>query len=244
MAGHSKWANIKHKKAVQDAKRGKMFTKIIKELMISARDGGSDPESNPRLRQAIVTAKAANMPNDTLKRAIQKGAGELEGVDYEEFIYEGYGPGGIAIIMEVMTDNKNRTVAEIRHLMNKYGGSLGENGSVSWMFEKAGQVIISNEGLDENIVLDDVLSMGAIDFLSRNSEFIISTEPSDLARISDEIDEKNYKIILSKIEMLPKSWVKISGEELNKVLVLMDHLEEQDDIQNLYANFEFDEDFE
>jgi len=244
MAGHSKWANIKHKKAVQDAKRGKIFTKIIKELMISARDGGSDPESNPRLRQAIVTAKAANMPNDTLKRAIQKGAGELEGVDYEEFIYEGYGPGGIAIIMEVMTDNKNRTVAEIRHLMNKYGGSLGENGSVSWMFEKAGQVIISNEGLDENIVLDDVLSMGAIDFLSRNSEFIISTEPSDLARISDEIDEKNYKIILSKIEMLPKSWVKISGEELNKVLVLMDHLEEQDDIQNLYANFEFDEDFE
>ena len=244
MAGHSKWANIKHKKAAQDAKRGKMFTKIIKELMISARDGGSDPESNPRLRQAIVTAKAANMPNDTLKRAIQKGAGELEGVDYEEFIYEGYGPGGIAIIMEVMTDNKNRTVAEIRHLMNKYGGSLGENGSVSWMFEKAGQVIISNEGLDENIVLDDVLSMGAIDFLSRNSEFIISTEPPDLARISDEIDEKNYKIILSKIEMLPKSWVKISGEELNKVLVLMDHLEEQDDIQNLYANFEFDEDFE
>ena len=240
MAGHSKWANIKHKKAAQDAKRGKMFTKIIKELMISARDGGSDPESNPRLRQAIVNAKAANMPNDTLKRAIQKGAGELEGVDYEEFIYEGYGPGGIAIIMEVMTDNKNRTVAEIRHLMNKYGGSLGESGSVSWMFEKAGQVIVSNKDLDENIVLDDALSMGAIDFLLKNSEFIITTRPSDLARISDEMDEKNYKIISSKIEMLPKTWVKISEEELNKALVFMDHLEEQDDIQNLYANFEFD----
>ena len=240
MAGHSKWANIKHKKAAQDAKRGKMFTKIIKELMVSARDGGSDSESNPRLRQAIVTAKAANMPNDTLKRAIQKGAGELEGVDYEEFIYEGYGPGGIAIIMEVMTDNKNRTVAEIRHLMNKYGGSLGESGSVSWMFEKAGQVIVSNKGLDENIVLDDALSMGAIDFLLKNSEFIITTRPSDLARISDEMDEKNYKIISSKIEMLPKTWVKISEEELNKALVFMDHLEEQDDIQNLYANFEFD----
>ena len=240
MAGHSKWANIKHKKAAQDAKRGKMFTKIIKELMVSARDGGSDSESNPRLRQAIVTAKAANMPNDTLKRAIQKGAGELEGVDYEEFIYEGYGPGGIAIIMEVMTDNKNRTVAEIRHLMNKYGGSLGESGSVSWMFEKAGQVIVSNKDLDENIVLDDALSMGAIDFLLKNSEFIITTRPSDLARISDEMDEKNYKIISSKIEMLPKTWVKISEEELNKALVFMDHLEEQDDIQNLYANFEFD----
>ena len=143
MAGHSKWANIKHKKAAQDAKRGKVFTKIIKELMVSSKIGGSDPESNPRLRQAISSAKAANMPNDTMKRAIQKGAGELEGVNYEENTYEGYGPGGVAIIMDVMTDNKNRTVAEIRHLMSKYDGNLAENGSVSWMFEKLGQITIS-----------------------------------------------------------------------------------------------------
>ena len=140
MAGHSKWANIKHKKAAQDAKRGKVFTKIIKELMVSAKSGGSDPEANPRLRQAISSAKAANMPNDTMTRAIQKGAGELKGVDYEESTYEAFGPGGVAIILDVMTDNKNRTVAEIRHLMTKYGGTLGENGSVSWMFEKLGQI--------------------------------------------------------------------------------------------------------
>ncbi|MED5434325.1 MAG: YebC/PmpR family DNA-binding transcriptional regulator, partial [Candidatus Neomarinimicrobiota bacterium] len=157
MAGHSKWANIKHKKAAQDAKRGKVFTKIIKELMVAAKNGGSDPESNPRLRQAISTAKAANMPNDTIIRNIQKGAGELEGVNYEELSYEGYGPEGVAIIMEVMTDNKNRTVAEIRHLMSKYGGNLGENGSVSWMFEKLGQIIIESSSVDEEKLFNDAL---------------------------------------------------------------------------------------
>ena len=156
MAGHSKWANIKHKKAAQDAKRGKVFTKIIKELMVAAKNGGSDPDSNPRLRQAISSAKAANMPNETIVRNVQKGAGELEGVNYEEISYEGFGPHGVAIMIEVMTDNKNRTVAEIRHLMTKYGGNLGENGSVSWMFERLGQIVIHDDTSEEDILLEAV----------------------------------------------------------------------------------------
>ena len=159
MAGHSKWANIKHKKAAQDAKRGKVFTKIIKELMVAAKNGGSDPDSNPRLRQAISSAKEANMPNETIVRNVQKGAGELEGVNYEEISYEGFGPHGVAIMIEVMTDNKNRTVAEIRHLMTKYGGNLGENGSVSWMFERLGQIVIHDDTSEEDILLEDILEL-------------------------------------------------------------------------------------
>ncbi|MEO2160698.1 MAG: YebC/PmpR family DNA-binding transcriptional regulator, partial [bacterium] len=163
MSGHSKWATIKRKKAATDAKRGKVFTKLIKELMIAARDGG-DIETNPRLRQAVSTAKTANMPNDNIKRAIQKGTGELEGVSYEEFTYEGYGPGGVALFMEVLTDNKQRTVADIRHAMNKHGGNLGENGSVAWMFEKLGQITISENGNDEDLVFEEALEAGADDF--------------------------------------------------------------------------------
>ena len=159
MAGHSKWANIKHKKAAQDAKKGKVFTKIIKELTIVSRDGGSDPDSNPRLRQAISLAKSANMPNDTIERAIKKGAGELDGINYEEILYEGYGPGGIAIIMNVLTDNRNRTVAEIRHLMNKYGGNLGEAGSVSWMFRHKGQIIIDATSINEDTFIENVIDL-------------------------------------------------------------------------------------
>ena len=159
MAGHSKWANIKHKKAAQDAKKGKVFTKIIKELTIVSRDGGSDPDSNPRLRQAISLAKSANMPNDTIDRAIKKGAGELDGINYEEILYEGYGPGGIAIIMNALTDNRNRTVAEIRHLMNKYGGNLGEAGSVSWMFRHEGQIIIDATSINEDTFIENVIDL-------------------------------------------------------------------------------------
>ena len=178
MAGHSKWANIKHKKAAQDSKRGKVFTKIIKELMVAAKTGGSDPEANPRLRQAISTAKAANMPSDTISRNVQKGAGELEGVDYEELSYEGFGPDGVAIIMDVMTDNKNRTVAEIRHLMTKFGGNLGENGSVAWMFEKLGQVIIKTESTNEEKLFNDALEAGADDFNKDASFFLITSNLS------------------------------------------------------------------
>ena len=242
MAGHSKWANIKHKKAAQDAKRGKVFTKIIKELMVSAKNGGSDPEANPRLRQAISTAKAANMPNDTIKRAIQKGAGELEGTNYEEMTYEGFGPGGAAILMDIMTDNKNRTVAEIRHLMAKYGGNLGENGSVSWMFEKLGQISIVANGHDENKVFEEVLEIGADDFILSDNVFLITTDPTNTVELSDQLIDKGYTIISSGIEMVPKNILKVEGDDVKKLINLIEHLEEHDDIQNIYSNFEVDDD--
>ncbi|MEC7871900.1 MAG: YebC/PmpR family DNA-binding transcriptional regulator [Candidatus Neomarinimicrobiota bacterium] len=238
MAGHSKWANIKHKKAAQDAKRGKVFTKIIKELMVAAKNGGSDPESNPRLRQAISTAKAANMPNDTIIRNIQKGAGELEGVNYEEHSYEGYGPEGVAIIMEVMTDNKNRTVAEIRHLMSKYGGNLGENGSVSWMFEKLGQIIIESSSVDEEKLFNDALDSGAEDFTKYESVFLITSKPTLTADIAEKLENKGYNIISSKIEMVPKNIVDINDSESSKLITLMEQLEEHDDVQNIASNFQ------
>ena len=242
MAGHSKWANIKHKKAAQDAKRGKVFTKIIKELMVSAKNGGSDPEANPRLRQAISTAKAANMPNDTMNRAIQKGAGELEGTNYEEMTYEGFGPGGAAILMDIMTDNKNRTVAEIRHLMAKYGGNLGENGSVSWMFEKLGQISIVANGHDENKVFEEVLEIGADDFILSDNVFLITTDPTNTVELSDQLMDKGYTIISSGIEMVPKNILKVEGDDVKKLINLIEHLEEHDDIQNIYSNFEVDDD--
>ena len=192
MAGHSKWANIKHKKAAQDAKKGKVFTKIIKELTIVSRDGGSDPDSNPRLRQAISLAKSANMPNDTIERAIKKGAGELDGINYEEILYEGYGPGGIAIIMNALTDNRNRTVAEIRHLMNKYGGNLGEAGSVSWMFRHEGQIIIDATSINEDTFIENVIDLEIEDLQTQKLEFTILTKPSDLFQIVDQIEKKGY----------------------------------------------------
>ena len=190
MAGHSKWANIKHKKAAQDAKKGKVFTKIIKELTIVSRDGGSDPDSNPRLRQAISLAKSANMPNDTIDRAIKKGAGELDGINYEEILYEGYGPGGIAIIMNALTDNRNRTVAEIRHLMNKYGGNLGEAGSVSWMFRHEGQIIIDATSINEDTFIENVIDLEIEDLQTKQYEFTILTKPSNLFQIVDQIEKK------------------------------------------------------
>ena len=238
MAGHSKWANIKHKKAAQDAKRGKVFTKIIKELMVAAKTGGSDPEANPRLRQAISTAKAANMPSDTISRNVQKGAGELEGVDYEELSYEGFGPEGVAIIMDVMTDNKNRTVAEIRHLMTKYGGNLGENGSVAWMFEKLGQIIIETESVNEENLLNDVLELGANDFIRDDHDFLISSNPSITAEIAENLEKKGYNVISSKIEMVPKNIIKVDDSNASKILNLMEKLEEHDDVQSIASNFE------
>jgi len=238
MAGHSKWANIKHKKAAQDAKRGKVFTKIIKELMVAAKTGGSDPESNPRLRQAISTAKAANMPSDTISRNIQKGAGELEGVDYEEFSYEGFGPEGVAIMMDVMTDNKNRTVAEIRHLMTKFGGNLGENGSVSWMFEKLGQIIVESESINEENLFNDALEAGADDFNKEELDFVISTSPSLTAEIAENLEKKGYNIISSKVDMVPKNIIEVPENNSSKLINLMEKLEEHDDVQNIASNFQ------
>ena len=241
MSGHSKWATIKRKKAVTDAKRGKVFTKLIKELMIAARDGGGDIETNPRLRQAVSTAKTANMPNDNIKRAIQKGTGELEGVSYEEFTYEGYGPGGVALFMEVLTDNKQRTVADIRHAMNKHGGNLGENGSVAWMFEKLGQITISEKGQDENLIFEEALEAGADDFSNADGEFIITTAPSETVNVSDALSNKGYNITSSALEMVPKTTTKVDGSDVKKLMTLMEVLEDNDDIQNLYSNLDVDE---
>lgn len=240
MSGHSKWATIKRKKAATDAKRGKVFTKLIKELMIAARDGG-DIETNPRLRQAVSTAKTANMPNENIKRAIQKGTGELEGVSYEEFTYEGYGPGGVALFMEVLTDNKQRTVADIRHAMNKHGGNLGENGSVAWMFEKLGQITISKNGHDEDLVFEEALEVGADDFSNTDGEFIITTAPSETVNVSDALSKKGYNITSSAVEMVPKTTSKVEGSDVKKLMKLMEVLEDNDDIQNLYSNLDVDE---
>ena len=238
MAGHSKWANIKHKKAAQDAKRGKVFTKIIKELMVAAKTGGSDPEANPRLRQAISTAKAANMPSDTISRNIQKGSGELEGVDYEELSYEGFGPEGVAIMIDVMTDNKNRTVAEIRHLMAKFGGNLGENGSVSWMFEKLGQIIVESESTNEENLFNDALEAGADDFNREELDFVISTNPALTAEIAEDLQKKGYSVVSSKVEMVPKNIVDVPESDSSKLINLMEKLEEHDDVQNIASNFQ------
>ncbi|MBC8345098.1 MAG: YebC/PmpR family DNA-binding transcriptional regulator [Candidatus Marinimicrobia bacterium] len=241
MSGHSKWATIKRKKAATDAKRGKIFTKLIKELMIAARDGGGDPETNPRLRQAVSTAKTANMPNDNINRAIQKGTGELEGVSFEEFTYEGYGPGGVALYMEALTDNKQRTVADIRHAMNKHGGNLGENGSVAWMFEKLGQITIPENDHSEETVFEEALEAGADDFNSSDGEFIITTAPSETVNVSDTLSNKGYNITSSAVEMVPKTTIKVEGSDVRKLMTLMEALEDNDDIQNLYSNLDVDE---
>lgn len=243
MSGHSKWATIKRKKAATDAKRGKIFTKLIKELIIAARDGGGDSDANPRLRQAISTAKTANMPNDNINRAIQKGTGELEGINYEEFTYEGYGPGGVALFMEVLTDNKKRTVSEIRHLMHKHGGNLGENGSVSWMFEKMGQITVSTNGYDEDLVFEEALEAGADDFSSSDGEYLITTSPSKTVNVSDSLTAKGYAVTSTAVEMVPKNVMKVEGDDVKRLMVLMEALEENEDIQNLYSNLDvYDED--
>jgi YebC/PmpR family DNA-binding regulatory protein len=241
MSGHSKWATIKRKKAVIDAKRGKIFTKLIKELMIAARDGGGDIEANPRLRQAVSTAKAANMPSDNINRAILKGTGDLEGVAYEESTYEGYGPGGVAIFLEVLTDNKKRTVADIRHLMNKHGGNLGENGSVAWMFEKQGQIIISADGLDEDTAFEEILEAGANDFINNDGEFVITTSFSETVNVSETLSMKGYEVTSSAVEMVPKNTTKVKGDDVKRLMTLMEGLEENEDIQNLYSNFDIDD---
>lgn len=236
MSGHSKWSTIKHKKAALDAKKGKVFTKIIKELMVAAKNGGSDPNTNPRLRQAVSTAKAANMPSDTMLRAIQKGSGELEGVTYEELVYEGFGPGGVAIIIDVLTDNKNRTVAEIRHLMVKYDGNLGENGSVSWMFDKLGQIVLEKESHNEDDLFNFALEAGADDFLVTKNFYLIFSKPTLTVDIADLLEDKGYKIISSSIEMISKNKVSVDDKEAIKVLSLIDSLENHDDVQNIFSN--------
>jgi len=239
MSGHSKWSTIKRKKGAVDAKRGKIFTKITKEISLAARLGGSDPEGNPRLRQAIMTARAENMPKDNIEKAIKKGAGELGGAaSYEEIAYEGYGPGGVAVLVEVMTDNKNRTVAEIRHMFSKHGGNLGENGCVSWMFEKKGSIIFDKKDVSEDTLMELVLEAGGEDVIEQESEYEVITDPSAFECVKTAIDNTGIKSILAEISMIPQTTVKLDEQKAVQMLKLMEKMEDNDDVQHVYANFD------
>lgn len=243
MAGHSKWAQIKHKKAHADSKRGKVFTKIVKEISVAARMGGGDPDGNPRLRSAIEKAKEANMPSDNIKKAIMKGTGELPGTTYEEITYEGYGPGGVAILIEALTDNKNRTVSEIRHILSKHGGNLGETGCVSWMFEKKGYILVEKTKIDEDTLMSIVLDAGAEDMKNdpKEDNYEIITSPENLKAVKEAIERNNIPISLSEITMLPKSYVLLDGRSADQMMRLSELLEDHDDVQNVYANFDIPE---
>ncbi len=239
MSGHSKWATTKHKKAAIDAKKGKIFSKISKELTVAARIGGGDPAGNPRLRLVVEKAKESNMPSDNIKRAIQKGTGELPGVTYEETLYEGYGPGGVAILIEIMTDNKNRTVPELKHILTKHGGKSGESGSVSWMFHKKGYILIDKKKSDEETVMNLALEAGAEDVKSSEEEenYEIITNPNDFEKVKKCLEEK-IELAHSEITMLPQSYVKLEGKDAEQMTRLVEAIEEHDDVQNVYANFD------
>jgi YebC/PmpR family DNA-binding regulatory protein len=239
MSGHSKWSTIKRKKGAADEKRGKMFTKIIKEISLAARLGGVDPEGNSRLRQAILAAKEENMPKDNIDRAIKKGTGELAGgVNYEEVVYEGYGPGGVAVLLEVMTDNKNRTVAEIRHIFSKHGGNLGENGCVSWIFEKKGSILYDKKKVSEDELMEISLEAGAEDVREEENEFEVITDAALFEGIKKTLDEKGLKCVEARISMIPKNTIKLDTIKAEQMLKLMERLEDNDDVQNVYANFD------
>ncbi len=238
MSGHSKWHSIKHKKAAVDAKRGKAFTKIIKELVVAARLGGGDPESNPRLRTIMDKARAINMPNDNIKKAIMRGTGELEGVNYEELSYEGYGPAGVAIIVEAMTDNKNRTVAEVRHTFDKYGGKMGEQGCVGWMFSRKGLILIDKETIQEDALMELVLENGAEDFKVEEDSYEVTCEVQDFNTLVDALKEKEIETLSAEISLIPSTEVKVESKQSASVLRLIEKLEDLDDTQNVWANFD------
>ena len=240
MAGHSKWKQIKRKKAVADQRRGAAFTKLIKEITVAARQGGGDPAGNPRLRSAIEAARQANMPYENIERAIKKGTGELEGVHYEEATYEGYGPGGAAIMIQVTTDNLNRTVAEIRHLFSRYGGNLGAPNSVAWMFEKKGQIYLDAGRYAEDAALEAALEAGADDLTRDGDQFIISTEPAALHAVQDALRAKGLEPSEAEIALTPKSTVMVQGPDAEKLLKLMEALEEHDDVSKVFSNFVID----
>lgn len=241
MSGHSKWSTIKRKKAAIDAKRGKIFTKLIKEITISAREGGGDPNTNPRLRLAVDNAKSANMPQDNIDRAIKKATGELEGVTYHELMYEGYGPGGIAIIVEVATDNKNRTVAEVRHYFSKNGGNLGENGSVAWMFDRKGIITLPRQGKDEEEMFEIVSEAGADDLQTEEEFFEVQTMLEAFDSVRKVLAEKDLQIENASLQWIAKNLVPVSGDEAQKVMKLIESLEDCDDVQNVFSNADIDE---
>jgi YebC/PmpR family DNA-binding regulatory protein len=238
MSGHSKWSSIKHKKAMVDARRGKMFTKLIRELTSAARAGGGDQEANPRLRTAVASAKGANMPNDTIQRAVQKGTGEIAGETYEEVIYEGYGAGGVAVLVDTLTDNKNRTVAEIRHLFSKHGGGMGENGCVAWMFQRQGFFALDASSIDEDALLELVLEAGGDDVTTENDLYEILTSPESFEGVRSSLEAQGLAPEVAEVTMLPQSTVPIGGKQAEQVLRLMEALDDQDDVRRAYANFD------
>lgn len=240
MSGHSKWANIKHRKAAVDAKRGKMFTKIIRELTVAARHGG-DPNTNSQLRIAIASAKGQNMPKDTIDRAIKRGTGELGGEELHEIIYEGYGPGGSAVLVEVLTDNKNRTVSEIRRIFTKYGGNLGESGCVAWSFEKRGRIAFEKGSVDEDKLLEIALEAGADDVRTEENELVVITPADTFETVKSVIEESGLKYSSAEVTMIPQNSVRIEGKEAEHMLRLMEALEDSDDVQNVYSNFDIAE---
>ncbi len=243
MSGHSKWAGIKHRKMAQDAKRGKLFTKVIREISIAARQGGGNPDNNPRLRRAIESAREINMPQDNIKKAIQRGTGELPGMTYEEIVYEGYGPGGVAVLIEASTDNKNRTTSEIRRIFSLHGGNLGENGCVAWMFSQKGYIMVEKAKFNEEELMTIVLEVGAEDFKSDDEEYYeIITSPGDFDRIKQELQNRNITISQAEITMLPKTYIKLTDKSAEQMLSLMNELEDHDDVNHVYANFDIPED--
>jgi YebC/PmpR family DNA-binding regulatory protein len=243
MSGHSKWSTIKRKKGAIDAKRGKVFTRLIKEITVAARSGGGDPEGNPRLRSAIATAKSENMPKDNITRAIKKGTGEIAGEVYDEIMYEGYGPGGVAVLVECLTDNRNRTVADVRHYFAKNNGNLGETGCVGWMFDKKGLFLVGKEGITEEEIMDMALEAGAEDVVEEESEFQIFSAAEDFNDVRDALEEAGVVVLEANISMIPQNTVEVTDEKIGKALMkLMDSLEDHDDVQNVYANFDIDDD--
>ncbi|MFN0084306.1 MAG: YebC/PmpR family DNA-binding transcriptional regulator [Blastocatellia bacterium] len=242
MSGHSKWHTIKHKKGAQDAKRGKIFTRLIKEITISARTGGSgDPNQNPRLRKAVSDAKAVNMPNDNIDRAIKRGTGELEGFAIEEITYEGYGPGGVAVMINATTDNRNRTVSEIRSIFSKNNGNLGESGSVAWMFDRRGQIIVDGTARGEDEMMEIILDAGAEDMQNDGESYEILTAPEDFLTVLDKLKAAGLEPMSAEIVMIPKNTVKLEGGQVNQMMKLYHALDDNDDVDSVYANFEIDE---
>ncbi len=241
MAGHSKWANIRHRKAAQDAKRGKIYTKLAREITVAAREGGGDPESNPRLRAAIERARKFNMPKENIERAIKRGTGEIAGEAYEEVTYEGYGPGGVAIIVKCLTDNRNRTASEVRHAFSKHGGNLGTSGCVSYLFERKGVITVSAENFDEDTVMMAAIEAGADDVVREDDKFLVYTEPSALEDVRKGLVDAGVVVEDAKLDMIPTTTTRVEGETAQKVLKLLMALEDLDDVQEVYSNFDMPE---
>jgi YebC/PmpR family DNA-binding regulatory protein len=239
MSGHSRWAGIKHKKAAVDAKKGKVFTKLIREIVVAAREGGGNPENNARLRKVMEVAREANMPTDNVKKAVQRGTGEIPGAMYEEIMYEGYGPAGVAVMLDGTTDNKNRTASEIRKIFSSHGGNLGESGCVSWMFNKKGYISVEKTKFDEEQLMTLALDLGADDFKSDDEEYYeIITKPEDFEKVKQGLEQKNIPLASAEVSFLPQTYIKLTGKSAEQMLNLMDELEEHDDVKNVYANFD------